>query len=113
MNERIETIRALLEKEPRDVFLHYSLGKELTAAGDFDGALEAFAECTRLEEDYLPARVEAGKCLRAAGRLGEARRMFEAALAAAEAHDEPHTADAVRQQLEGLSDGNHSGRGGA
>lgn len=103
MSERIAQIRALLAKEPEDVFLHYSLGKELASAGKIDEALQAFAECARLEEDDLPARVEAGKCLRAVGRTDEARATFQAALALAQARGEQHTADNLRQQLDGLA----------
>lgn len=102
MTERLAQIRALLEKEPQDVFLHYSLGKELVATGQIDEALQAFHECTRLDKTYLPAYVESGKSLRAAGRLEEARTVFEAALAVAEAHGEQHAADNIRQQLEGI-----------
>lgn len=102
MSERLAQIRALLEKEPRDVFLHYSLGKELAAAGQTDDAIQAFAECIRLDGTYLPAYVETGKCLRAAGRQAEARAAFQAALDVALAHGEQHTADNIRQQLEGL-----------
>jgi Flp pilus assembly protein TadD len=102
MSERLAQIRALLVKEPRDVFLHYSLGKELASAGQTDDAIRAFTECTRLDQTYLPAYVEMGKCYRSAGRLTEARDVFEKALNVAQPKGEQHTADNIRQQLESL-----------
>lgn len=101
-HERISKIRLLLEKNPDDVFLHYCLGREYFSAGLWDEALRAFAECTRRDETYLPARVEAAQCLRAAGRLAEAHQAFQNALALAEQRGETHTVDHIRRQMEAL-----------
>ncbi len=104
MNRRIETIRRMLEKDPDDVFLHYSLAMEYVSAGLYDEAMDEFHICVRLDEAHLPARVEAGKCLRSAGRLSEAREAFLDALELALEKGESHTADFIRQQLEALGD---------
>jgi Flp pilus assembly protein TadD len=100
--DRIETIRKLLAKTPDDVFLHYSLGMELASRKDFPAAVEALRRCISLDGAYLPAYVEAGKCLRSAGDLNGARETLTAALKLAEAKGESHTASYIRQQLEGL-----------
>ena len=102
MPNRIEPIRRLLETNPQDVFLHYSLGMELCKAQQWDEAMAAFARCVALDAEYLPARIETGKALRAAGRLGEARTTFEAALALAEEKNETHARDFIQQQLDSL-----------
>lgn len=102
MSDRLKQIRALLQKEPRDVFLHYSLGKELAAAGQTDEALQAYSECMRLDRAYLPAYVEAAVCLRAAGRIDEARSALETALTVAQEQNQQHTTENIRRQLEGL-----------
>ena len=70
MSGRIEAILAMLEKEPDDPFLHYSLAMEYAAAARPDDAVAAFRRCRELDENYLPAYVEAGKALRAAGKVG-------------------------------------------
>jgi Flp pilus assembly protein TadD len=102
MTDRVQAIRAMLQKSPGDVFLHYSLAKEYTAAGQHDQAVEEFRKCIQLEADYLPAYVEAGKCLRSAGRLAEARDMFLAGLDLAAAKGERHVRDFIQQQLDAL-----------
>ena len=100
--DRIQTIQTLLAKSPNDVFLHYSLAMEYVAAERLDEAVAAFETCITLDGGYLPAYVEAGKSLRSAGRLDEAREMFQRAMELAQDKGEHHTADYVRQQLEGL-----------
>ena len=102
MNQRIDTIRSLLAKSPDDVFLHYSLGMELLSAERFDEAAAAFNECIELDEQYLPAYVEAGKASRSAGRAEAAGEYFTRAMALAGRLGDTHAQDAIRQQLEGL-----------
>jgi len=102
MRDRIEAIKAMLQDNPRDVFLLYSLGMEEVACGRFDRAAEAFGECMAADAAYLPARVERGKALRAAGKTDEAREAFEAAMALAAEQNDTHAVDAIRQHIEGL-----------
>jgi Flp pilus assembly protein TadD len=104
MSDRIKAIRAMLEKSPRDVFLHYSLGKEYASASQFDLAIEQFRACLELDGNYLPTYVEAGKCYRSVGRFGDARRVFLAGMDVAVAQGEKHTRDFIQQQLDGLAD---------
>lgn len=105
MSDRIKVIEAMLRKDPNDVFLHYSLGMEHVSRRQFPQAASAFRRCVELDSDYLPAHVELGKCLRAAGDSAAAREAFIAAAAIAERKGEIHTRSYVLQQLEGLGGG--------
>ena len=102
MADRIKALQAMVAKNPSDVFLHYSLGMEYIAAGRLDDAVGEFWHCIKLDANYIPAYVEAGKTLRAAGRLDQARRMFSAGMELADAAGENHTRDFIQQQLEAL-----------
>ena len=102
MSERIEQILSMLESEPTDVFLHYSLAMEYASAKRFHEAVEEFYKCIELDANYLAAYVEAGKCLRSAGRLAEAREMFKKGMDLAAAQGQDHTRDFIRQQIESL-----------
>ncbi len=102
MSDRIEQIKAMLEKEPDDSFLHYSLAMEYVSAGEHHLAAEAFGACLVVEPDNLPARVECAKALRTWGKLSEARAMFTEAMQIAVAKGDTHVGDYVRQQLEAL-----------
>ena len=102
MADRIDTIQQLLEKDPSDVFLHYSLGMECVAADRLDEALAAFEACRRIDPAYVPAYVEAGKCARSAGQLEPAKTLFEQGLELAELAGDAHVVDYLTQQLESL-----------
>ena len=102
MTDRITAIRSMLEKNPADTFLHYSLAMEHAAAGDYEMAMEHFNTCIQQDGTYLAAYVEAGKTLRAAGQFDKARQMFQRGLDVANAKHETHTSDYIRQQLESL-----------
>ena len=102
MTDRIDAIRRLLDQDPDDVFLHYSLAMECVAAGRTDEALAAFEACRALDANYIPAYVEAGKCARAAGHTDVARGLFQAALELAKSAGDSHVSDSLTQQLESL-----------
>ena len=102
MTDRINAIRQLLDEDPDDVFLHYSLAMECVAAERNDEALTAFEACRALDAAYVPAYVEAGKCARAAGQLGLAKELFEAGLNLANTAGDSHVAGYLTQQLESL-----------
>ena len=102
MTDRIDAIRKLLENDPDDVFLHYSLAMECVAAERSDEALAAFEACRELDPNYVPAYVEAGKCARAAGQIDAARGLFQEGLKLAQAAADGHVADYLTQQLESL-----------
>lgn len=95
----------MLESSRDDVFLHYSLGMELASAELFGEGAEEFLRCIELDAGYLPAYVEAGKALRATGRLTEAREIFTAGEHLAAERGETHTQDHIRQQIESLPQG--------
>jgi tetratricopeptide (TPR) repeat protein len=98
---RIDQIKNLLAKG-EEPFLLYSLAMELAARNQTDEAMATFNRCLEADPAYLPAYVEAGKTLRAAGRLGEARAMFQAGLELAAKKGEAHMRDYIQQQLEAL-----------
>jgi tetratricopeptide (TPR) repeat protein len=101
-SKRLQTIRAMLEKSPEDVFLQFSLGMELVKTDALDQAIDAFTQCTKLDEAYLPARVEMGKAQRTRGYLDDARTTLQDALAIAIQTNEPHVEDFIRQLLDVL-----------
>ncbi len=102
MADRISTIQSMLKKSPGDVFLRYSLAMEFFARGDHEQAIQEFSRCIQEDPAYLPAYVEAGKCLRAAGRIQQAIDMFKDGLRLAQTKGDRHTQDFIAQQLEGL-----------
>ena len=109
MTDRLSQLRALLDESPDDVFLRYSLAMEHAGAGRYDEAAAELRRCIELDEKYLPAYVEAGKCLRSARRLDEAREVFSAGMELAAMLGERHMRDHIQQQLDGLPRGDTPG----
>lgn len=103
MSDRVEAILKLLARNPQDVFLHYSLAMEHVSSGRHDQAAPEFERCIALDAGYLPAYVEGGKSLRAAGRAAEARDLFTRGLSVAQSRNDTHAQDYIRQQLQGLA----------
>ena len=102
MTSRIDDITKMLADTPDDVFLRYSLGMEYASAEQFDRAVSEFKRCIELEAEYLAAYVEAGKCLRSMGKLGEARNIFAAGMELAATSGESHMRDYIQQQLDSI-----------
>lgn len=70
---RIESLLSMLQTEPRDVFLNYSLALEYGATNSFVLAEEQFLKTLSIQEDYVPAFYHLGK-------LYEQQQKTEAAL---------------------------------
>lgn len=102
MADRLATLAKMLQADPRDVFLNYSLGMEYASGGRHEEAAAQFRKCIELDRGYLPAYVEAGKSLRAAGKLADARAIFLDGLSLASAKGDHHIRDHIQQQLEGI-----------
>ena len=82
-------IEALLNDDPRDTFLRYSLAMELGKEGDHERSLAKFAELTRDDPPYVPAFFMAGQQLARLNRLPEARERLRAGVEQARAGRRP------------------------
>ena len=102
MSSRIDLIRGMIAERGEDTFLLYSLAMELSSAGRWEEAIHQFDLCLKHDGEYLPAYPEAGKALRAAGKIERARTMFQAGIELAVKQAQAHTCDYLQQQLEGL-----------
>jgi tetratricopeptide (TPR) repeat protein len=99
---RIERIRKLLEKEPRDAFLNFSLGMEYQAAGQIEDALRQFDQTIEVAPDYLAAYIRKGEVLISAHRFDEARPVLERGAELARAANDQHMLDNLTHMLEML-----------
>lgn len=60
-NNRIESLLSMLQAEPKDIFLNYSLALEYVATNNFVLAEEQFLKTLSIQEDYVPAFYHLGK----------------------------------------------------
>ncbi len=58
---RIESLLSMLQTEPQDIFLNYSLALEYVANNSFVLAEQQFLKVLSIKEDYVPAFYHLGK----------------------------------------------------
>jgi tetratricopeptide (TPR) repeat protein len=99
---RREKIEALLNDDPRDTFLRYSLAMELDKEGDHEHSLAKFAELARDDPPYVPAFFMAGQQLARLDRVPEARERLRAGIDQARAQGDAHAAGEMSEFLASL-----------
>lgn len=77
---RVDMILSMLEKEPDDLFLNYSLGLEHVAHKSFDLAEASFKKTLSIQPDYVPVFYQLGKLFELQGKNEEALNHFRSGL---------------------------------
>jgi Tfp pilus assembly protein PilF len=98
--DRIATLKEILAANPNDAFARYGLAMEYAKAGDTAGALAEYSTILQHNPDYVPAYQMSGQTLMNAGRIAEARKMFENGIAAARRSGNQHAAS----EMQGILD---------
>ncbi len=92
MATRREKIEAMLEDDPQDTFLRYSLAMELDKELDHDRSLTLLAELTKDATPYVPAFFMAGQQLTRLDRINEARSFLRDGIEEARRQGNAHAA---------------------
>ena len=100
--DRIAALKELLAENPTDAFARYGLAMEYSKAGDLTGALAEFNTIMQHNPDYVPAYQMAGQMLMDAGRIEEARKLFESGIASARRSGNQHAASEMQGMLDVL-----------
>jgi Flp pilus assembly protein TadD len=101
---RLASLRAMLEKNPKDAFAAYGLAMELARTpATVDEALRVFRTLLEATPDYLPAYFQLGSLLARGGDTDEARAVYVAGIALAARLGDSHTGEELRAALDILS----------
>ena len=85
---RLDTLKSMVEQNPADTFARYGLAMEYKNAGDWEGAMREFQALIAANPDYHAAYFHGGQTLERMGREDDAREMYtEGVDAAARAGD--------------------------
>lgn len=104
MNDAIARYSALIEKNPANELLRFSLGKAYFDAGDWSNARAHFETALGQKPDWMIAQILVGKCLLSLGNPAEAKAAFRRArdLALKQNHEGPLAEmDQLLAELEG------------
>lgn len=75
--DRIEILKQLAGKNPKDSFALYGVAMEYARREEYDQAMEYFRKLWEVNPDYAAAYYHAGQVLAKMGKLAEARRVME------------------------------------
>jgi predicted Zn-dependent protease len=99
---RIEAIKKILEKSPKDPFPRYGLAMEYKNAGMADEAHATFVELEAQHPDYVAQYLMHGNLLASMHRLDEARGVYQRGIAAAQKKGDGHAAGELQGALQNL-----------
>ncbi|MCB9850046.1 MAG: tetratricopeptide repeat protein [Phycisphaerales bacterium] len=99
---RLEQITRMLENEPDDVFLNFSLAMEYRSAGEIEKAMAQFDRVITLDPAYLAAYMRKGETLMNNRQFDEARAALEQGVAVAKDAGDQHMLDNINEMLDML-----------
>ena len=99
---RREQIEAMLEDEPDDQFLRYSLASELNKEGEHERGLELLQGLMSDETPLIAAFLMAGRKLVELERIDEARTVLGKGVEEARRQGDNHVADEMSDYLDAL-----------
>ena len=100
---RLASLRAMLEKNPKDAFAAYGLAMELARSPATEKeAARVFRKLLEAAPEYLPAYFQFGGLLARGGETGEARAVYETGIALAARLGDSHTGEELRAALDFL-----------
>lgn len=99
---RRQKIEAMLEQDPQDVFLRYSLAMEQHSEGETESALEVFAHLCGETPPHVAAFFRSAQILADGGRLAEAREFLRNGIEAARQQQDLHSAAEMSEMLSDL-----------
>jgi hypothetical protein len=103
MNRR-QTIESMLQEDPTDTFLRYSLAMEMRAEGDHEGSLAQLSELMGEKPACVPAFFMAGQQMVDLDRIDEARTVLREGIEEARAQGDSHAAAEMSDYLTSLGE---------
>jgi tetratricopeptide (TPR) repeat protein len=97
---RIELLIDLMQKHPKDVFLHYAMAMEYMSSADFQLAISKLLDVKTLENEYLPLYYQLGKCFEHTNQNQLAQTIYEEGIEIALQQKNMKTASELRSALE-------------
>lgn len=104
MSDRLAKLQSMMQKNPRDPFLHYGVGMELKKLRQFSDAVAAFRAAAEVDPAYAYAYYQIGQTLELAGDVTGARAAYEQGIAAAQSAGDAHARGEIEAALQMLQD---------
>jgi tetratricopeptide (TPR) repeat protein len=99
-SEKLDKLRRMLQREPRDAFLLYGVGMELKKLKDYAGAIEHFDRVIEVDPGYCYAYFQRGQTFELLGQSEQAKEAYRAGIAAADRAGDAHAKEELTAALE-------------
>lgn len=100
MNNRLDSLLKLLEKEPEDSFLLYGVALEYKSAGNFDEAENYFRKLLQSDPGYVATYMQYAGLKEKQNRIEEAKELYKLGIEKAQQAGDNHAA----KEMEGFLD---------
>lgn len=100
--ERVDALKAMVERNPGDSRMRYMLAMELGNRGDMEAALEQYQQILAADPAYVAAYYQAGQAFEKLDRDDEAKQIYQRGIAAASGAGDGHAASELQAALDAL-----------
>ena len=98
--DRLEILKSMLQSRPEDKLARYGLAMEYKNLSQYGEAVEEFRTLLSAHPDYAAAYFHGGQTLEKAGRLDEARAMYEKGIEVTGRMGDAHTQAELQAALD-------------
>lgn len=105
MTDRINKLKAFIERQPEDSFLQHALGLEYVKIGEDLKARETFEKLLEQNPGYVGTYYHLGKLLERTGITDGAIAIFRRGIGVANAAGDTHAGNELRGALEDITEG--------
>lgn len=102
MNDRLESLLNLLNKEPDDSFLMYGVALEYLSKKDYKNAEEYFKKLLKKNPDYVPAYMQYAQLKANMNEIEEAKILYKKGIKVAKEKGDNRSASEMEEFLDEL-----------
>lgn len=100
---RLEMLKELLERNPKDPFTRYGLAMEYVRDKKYEQAITQFEKLVDSDPDYTASYFHLGHAYETLGRLDDAKRIYKLGIEACERKRDEHAKKELQDSLDQLS----------
>ena len=100
MANRLDTLKSMLDEDPKNTFARYGLAIEYTNLGENDRAVDEFRKLIDVNPNYAAAYYHSGRALENLGKVEEAREMYEKGIEVTTRIGDNHTKSELQAALD-------------
>lgn len=102
MNNRLESLLGMHEKDPQDSFLMYGIALEYISSGKFEEAEKFFSQLLNADPNYVPAYMQYARLKEKQNDFEGAKKLYRKGITIANEAGDKHAAKEMEEFLDEL-----------